>query len=167
MPSKSGVNRVVERRLADLCLQWGGELREVDAEGFAKASAAEVDWAGNGTFWGAPFTSNLGILWREKIIVYTGAHAWSAILHEMGHVFASRKDPTHSEEYDFLGWEYAIARSVGPLSEWWAGNEDYGTSDGETFGSLSPAKKRALIRDRVAHSRAIGLLDGWTPRTVR
>lgn len=154
-------------RLRALCQQWGGDLIEVSDDEFLTLSCRD-------DFYDAPFGSaEFGTLWRQKRIYYTSKTAWPDLVHEMGHVFASRRNPNACNEYDFLGWEYAVARFIGALtSDWRAGMADYQLMDDETgrgddIGSLSRRDFRRLMLDRLTVARRKGLLDGMTPKVIR
>lgn len=162
-------------RLAALCTTWGGRLEVISAQEYAAVDR-------KGRFSTAPFTNaDLGIFWKAKRIVYT--KEWppsaSAIIHEMGHVFACRRSPNtlRSNEYRFLGWEITLAPLVGvSRKEWCDANRDYQVSippfhphSAETIelGELEPAEVEMLLEERVRYARKVGLLLHDRPVAIR
>jgi hypothetical protein len=151
-------------KLKVLCESWGGRLNYVSHLDYDLVKEQDG-------YFEAPFTgAQLGILWATKAIYYsdfTDAHPYE-IIHEMGHVFACAVPPYKSNEYDFLGWEYALCRHVGYSPKAWViGNRDYGVNDGSEMGGLTPPQVRALLNERMAFARAIGLLQGYKPVAIR
>lgn len=67
----------------------------------------------------APFDIRVGLDYDQKVIyvreaaLADGPSVLCPIMHEMGHVFASSVAPNDSKETDFLGWEYALAKTLG------------------------------------------------------
>jgi hypothetical protein len=131
-------------------------------------------------FLDAPFTAYLGVFWTEKkIIAVFGEENPSSIIHEMGHVFASLTEPPKSDEYDFLGWEYAVARYVKlPISDWLHSNGDYQIPSGWTIDDLidrskpayrdnRPPTLRKVILGRLKVARDKGLVVGNIPQAIR
>lgn len=114
----------------------------------------------------------------------------TGIIHEMGHAFAVDEDPNHADEFEFIGWEWALARKVGiTFKEWCENNDEYAiTEDGETIGdfldgsvriirerhqsSVGLASKnlkdevKYIIRTQVELGRKMGIIDKWTPLSV-
>jgi hypothetical protein len=160
------------RALAQCCRQLGGRLAIVSQRAYDKLfhnHAATID----GELHESPFTSAHGLHWSRKII-YTvhGREEIGSIIHEMGHVFADPHHPEHSEciEWSWFGWEIALARQIGAGRTWSRQNDNYATGEdgNDDWGKLCAASRRAIVIDRLAHARTIGILstDG-TPRSVR
>jgi hypothetical protein len=120
-----------------------------------------------------PFSNNLGVNWEKKIVYVSMVAAGSdihGIIHEMGHVFASRKPPANSKEYDFFGWEYVVAISIGALFEWDKGSYNYYIDDSclYTWGKLSVDKKDALIRERLEYAAKNKIVSkSFKPLSIR
>ena len=153
-------------------------------QAFAAANGCELkhvppgEWAlGRRDFSACPFDTNLGVHYEKKLIVFRGDKApnISHLIHEMAHVMASKKPPVHSDEWEFLGWEWILAHHVGAAKEWRRGNSDYATNDPDTgkcctdFGKLTKKKQDNLLAERGSHAVKIGLVDGRTgiPRCIR
>jgi hypothetical protein len=155
--------------LVDLCTEWGGSLIQVSKEEYNECSTTN-----DKGYYHCPFASGLGVEWNKKIIMYTGEVNPSAVIHEMGHVFASHQTPRHSDEYAFFGWEYAVSKYVRiPFKEWAESNNDYAVgSRCEEFGSLKPKEQKEIIEERLQVARASGLLKDTSeikdmPQAVR
>lgn len=166
------------RTLARICRQFGGRLavvsqREFDRL-FDKADSDETPWDDT-ELSASPFTSNHGLWWSKKIIyAVKGAEEIGSIIHEMGHVFAAPHHPHHEcsecAEWDWFGWEVAIARLIDAARTWSRHNDNYNTGNefGGDWGKLSAKQRRAVVTDRLAHARKIGILDAdGLPRSVR
>lgn len=100
------------QKLRSLCRKWGGDLLRVSKEEFKELGEG---WSSTSRhFHEAPFTdSSLGVHWPSRTIVYAGVPLWWEIVHEMGHAFASKEDPSNADELAYLGWEYQLAKSLG------------------------------------------------------
>jgi fructose-1,6-bisphosphatase/inositol monophosphatase family enzyme len=160
-----------------LCRQFGGQLAVVsqtdyDAMFNSHAGRHRARTHLDGELHEAPFTSFHGLHWNRKI-VYTvcGHEEVGSIIHEMGHVFAGPLHPDHPQcsEWDWFGWEIAIARQIGAVHTWSGHNRNYCINDdGKEWGKLSAKQRRALTAERLAYARKIGILDTTgTPRNIR
>lgn len=160
-------------RLEALCQRLGGSLQRVTpAEfevlkrqpGFSRAPASP----GHGLDWDA-----------RRIYAVDSLINPGAIIHEMGHVFASDLPPYCSNEFDWLGWEIVVARHMRCYRQWSQQNKDYAINelvlggawiamDGDEWGDLSRAKQRLLARDRIAAAKQLGSLTRQgMPRALR
>jgi hypothetical protein len=161
------------RALVRICRQLGGRLAIVSQQAyddlFHDRDAKHID----GNLHDSPFTAAHGLHWNRKII-YTvrGREEVGSIIHEMGHVFADVHHPEHVEcrEWSWLGWEIALARQIGAGRTWSRQNGDYVT--GETgcneWGTLTAKQRRAVVSDRLACARTIGVFDAaGIPRSIR
>jgi hypothetical protein len=128
-------------------------------------------------FYEAPFVSlpaRLGVQWARKIVACvpsSGIHP-CGVIHEMGHVFASAKSPDYADEYEFLGWEWAMAERIGmSRAEWQLGNKDYSLefkASWSQIGLLTPQGLGRLLADRTRAARKAGLLSAReVPLTAR
>ena len=112
-----------------------------------------------GTLQWAPFTSGLAINWARLIIVADPETPWPHILHEAGHLMATRDHPRECKEFEFLAWEYMAARKLRlPMAQWWEGNHDYGV-EGQDLGDLPIGQRRKLMRELLAVAKKRSLLD--------
>lgn len=125
-------------QLIKLTHKLGGRIRNVKKQVFDLLfyNNEKID----GNFSIAPFTGaneDLGVDWKNKIIYFCDSKKpihWGGILHEMGHIFCSTKIPVLSEEFNFLGWEYFIARKLKGVNDWFSYNSDYViTTDDKSF----------------------------------
>lgn len=145
------------------CKEWGGNLVELSDEEFKTLSRRAGEWAWGSAMWSnAPFSSHdLGVKWTNKEVVYCGDVQWTEIVHEMGHVFASKNNPDRSSEFDFFGWEHALCLELGlPVQEWIDGNKDYVVGKTfEEFGSMTHLEKVKTMQERTCAATKLGLID--------
>lgn len=144
-------------RLRRLARRWGGDVVELGQwDGFPQGVAP------------APFTAWLAIDYEMKLVYVRSPCNEATVgeaIHEMGHIFASTVGPYASKEYDFFGWEYAVARQLRLVRVWCEGAFDYSVpsdDDGRwpntEFGRLRPDQREALLQERLQAARAKGLL---------
>ncbi len=135
-------------------------------------------------YYPSPFTSyNMGIFWARKRIIVAPEVKWPDLIHELGHTFASKEHPDLSEEFDFLGWEYLLAKKIrASISAWGKNHSDYGLGKTEDlpisintkkyghwtdYGTLSHRDKQRLLQNRIDCAREKGLVRGNEPLTIR
>jgi hypothetical protein len=149
-------------KLKALAASCGGSLTEVSKEDFREMESER-------SLVRAPFTSELlGINFHTKEVIFAGKVGESSIIHEMGHVFATDQEPRYATEWDFFGWEYAMARHIGlPVKTWLNSNADYGVNDGQDLSTLNDRQICAMIHDRVRVARKAGIVKGFKPLAVR
>ena len=161
------MNELALRRLRRLVKPWGGEIRLLSEEAYYKLDTASPRRSG---FSPAPFGCYCGVHYRDRAVILGAPlreHLVAEVIHEMGHVFASRKSPDASEEFDFLGWEMATARHVGlPWAAWRRGSKNYQLWDirreerwPAEVGACSYAELALVYADRVAHAIKLGLVS--------
>ena len=164
-------------RLQDLARSWGGELVETSSE---KLKSLGLDSMKKSKelreYYESPFSDSysLGILLEEfKVLYVPGRVHWSDIIHEMGHIFATKMPPYRVDEWGFFGWEYAVAIHVGgELSEWLRNNGDYavGVVGGGylELGGLTSDQRDAMLIERWDFAVQEGLIDSQgRPLAVR
>ena len=158
------------RKLGRICRSLGGRLVLLPSPNIAFLDALETH-----RNLSTPDTSGskleYGIRWRRKLIyaVRDTDHI-GYIIHEAGHVFAERFSPDHDkcDEWEWLGWEIAVARSIGAYREWSEQNCGYSVGDDGDWGGLSQTRQEEIAVERVAHAKKIGLLSKrGAPRSVR
>ena len=151
------------RSLARIARSWGGRLSIISEVQFK-----ELDH--DADFSHAPFTGWHGVNWTAKTVyAVRGREDVGAIIHEMGHVFADRVEPHKSDEFRWLGWEISLARKIGASHSWSKQNSNYAVDDhGTEWGELTPSKRVALVKERLAHAKESGIVakDG-TPLAIR
>jgi hypothetical protein len=122
----------------------------------------------------APFSFKLGLDYRKKILYFSGEcdeDSVGHIIHEAGHLLACRKTPHKSDEYNFLGWEMALAIELDLLGDWLHGQMNYGVinndNEGTDLGLLSDEELSELIEERIDYARSKGLVVGDRPVAIR
>lgn len=158
-------------RLRRLVSTWNGSILTMSMDAFEALA-----WR-RGYSWATFSNAGLGVHFRRRLVLVAlplGMHKLPEVIHETGHVFASRVGPDDSNEYDFLGWEMAVARAIGlSLMQWRDGNRDYilWTRSGlageglETppwpseIGACTDADLRRLYADRLAWAKVKRLVN--------
>lgn len=160
------------RALTHLCRQFGGRLCLVTQHEFD--TLFEGTTQDNHGLLEAPFADAHGLHWQEKTVyAVSGRERIGALIHEMGHVFASPHHPYHAcpkcHEWDWLGWEIAVARQIRAMPTWSRDNANYVTDPGGIqWDTLSSPQRRSVVSKRLAVARERGLVgaDG-EPRSLR
>lgn len=154
--------------LTRLCRQFGGRLSILSSGEFDvlfSRTGEKKTWRERDeVLQEAPFTDAHGLNWQRKIVyAVRGREEVGAIIHEMGHVFADRYPPDDQkcQEWDWFGWEVALARKIGAVRVWSRHNSDYSTrEDGSApWKSLAQKQRRHVIADRLAIARKLGVID--------
>lgn len=166
-------------RLKRLSKRLGGEIKELTSHEFKslRDKYSVIQYSKNGIgFSEAPFTNKLLGLDYANHIVYVGEEcSISGIIHEMGHAFACQDPPDISDEFDFFGWEYLLAKKLGIEADWQSNNKDYGlgcTSDlfknqgldfrkyGQHlhFRELDEADLETLLSNRITVGKQRGII---------
>lgn len=81
------------------------------------------------------------------------------LVHELGHLHATRRPLLNAHETEWLGWELAVAREAGVYRSWIVEQSDYGLEDDRCLGDLAPDELRAEWRDRTAAAKRRGIVD--------
>lgn len=144
------------KRLRRLCRRWGGNLILLEEDNYQP-----LFWLSSGSkrdgFHEAPFASWHGLQWQAKLVFAAIEHVQvGPLIHEMGHVFASPSFPCN--EYDFLGWEACVARSVRAYPTWSKQNWNYGTDDGPEWGELTRKQQSDLLAERIAVGKRLRII---------
>lgn len=164
--------------LGRICRRLGGQLKIISQSAFYALMDADDD-----DELSLPFTAGskfeYAIHWEKKIIyAVRGTSHIGFVIHEAGHVFADRRHPDDNkcDEWAWFGWEIAVARRVGAWHAWsrQCGNYHMGNGLANGIGKdkdwydLSAAERRAIVIDRLAHAKKIGLVtERGAPRSVR
>jgi hypothetical protein len=161
--------------LARICHRLGGQLAIVSGKDFftiLKNAKVAIPLSEGSRF-------EYGIHWEKKIVyAMRGTTHVGFIIHEAGHVFADRCHPDDDgcDEWSWLGWEIAVARRIGVWDAWSQQSAKYYLGDGIDSGAgkdkawweLSAGERRAVVADRIAHAKQIGVLSkSGTPKSVR
>jgi hypothetical protein len=161
--------------LGRICRRLGGRLKVISSrEFFALLDTDDIE---------LPHTAGsryeYGIHWERKIVyAVRGTRHIGYIIHEAGHVFADPHQPDDKkcDEWAWLGWEIAVAHRIGAWGAWSRQNGNYHIGEGIDGGigkdkdwyDLSVKAKRAIIDDRLAHAKKIGIISKrCAPRSVR
>jgi hypothetical protein len=178
-------NAAIIEKLRGLAQKWGGELVELSRDDFDTRFGGKDSQTVPKGLSQAPFSSHdLGICWSKKQVIFGQPAEWHEIVHEMGHIFACKQRPYKSKEWNFFGWEYALALYVGgraAAKEWTAANKDYGISDFKfrdgqlvlkhgswDFGGCTPEQREDILAERLAFAKNKGLVaEDGTPLAIR
>ena len=122
-----------------------------------------------------PFTSEkIAIDSKARHVIMTEEAARSdeapgAIVHELGHLHAIKGERIEwAHEWDWMGWEIAVAREARVMAQWSATMADYGIGElldvrrhyaGDDWGGLTPYGKRVVAADRIAYARELGIVN--------
>lgn len=144
--------------LQRMARRWGGDVVVLDG-----ASYHEMLVENLGLLLKAPFIQGHCIDWEKRTVYVRKSNLrLHAIIHEMGHLFATnhRPDDRRCDELTWLGWEYTIARNLRIVAAWRKANVDYGMgylADSWDMGDLDePAFRRAMDKAlRIATKRKI------------
>jgi hypothetical protein len=170
---KRSTKRAHLRALSRICRQLGGTLAIVSQRAYDDLFDDPDAEPTDGELHESPFTSAYGLHWRRKIVyVVRGREEVGSVIHEMGHVFADVHHPEDRKchEWDWFGWEIALARQISAGQTWSRHNSNYATREGGggDWGTLSAKRRRAVVADRLAYARKIGVIDtNDCPRSVR
>jgi hypothetical protein len=119
---------------------------------YPKVDGPEYSWA--------PFGGKKAIQYDTKKIFVCSPlkdHYVHDIIHEMGHVFASKVEPGPSDEFTFLGWEMAVAQHIGlSWSQWQTGN-NY---------QVAPQKNHKSWAQEIHHFHEKHLLELYEERLI-
>ena len=122
----------------------------------------------------APFCDYLGSKYKDKKIFHTNQTHWAHIVHDMGHVFASKKNFSESDEFSFFAWELALVKDIkGSTRSWSISNHNYrvfeltnpekndknGFQPYSDWSELSPRGKALAIRVSTKMGRKIKILS--------
>jgi hypothetical protein len=163
------------RALARVCRRWGGRLAIISEDKFYDLfdNPHRADQCSHEELSEAPFGHGHGLHWREKTVYALRGHERvGVIIHEMGHVFAAQHHPEcfcgACHEWDWLGWEIALARQIDAWQAWSRHNANYGTDKGDYWWELSTKKRKTVVAESLKRARKIGVLDADdNPRSVR
>lgn len=105
-------------------------------------------------------------LWiEEERFDYADPKAWVHVLHELAHILASTVNPADSTEYDFFGWEIAVAKRLRAEDAWVKHNSDYlvqipfaEDQHDRELSSLSADELRMLFAERLTYAAALDLI---------
>lgn len=114
----------------------------------------------------APFSEHAGIDWNRKCLAISKDVLFETVVHELGHLVASKREPRSSEDFDFLGWEFAVYRKCAPvlgisgleLIRAWQEVSEYAVGENKYASNLTNRELYELVRERFLVAREGGLL---------
>jgi len=161
-------------RLRKKAQEWGGDLVEVSEDdfnelfGYMKSAVVHPPKPG---YVKAPFRSRppFGVNYKERRVYYTPNVAPADLIHEMGHVFATRRSPDKPcAEFNFFGWEHALARKFGLFREWEKSNGLYKVTNELFYRELWPKDRKALLAKTLKAAQKRGLVSpNGVPLSIR
>ena len=135
------------KKLAALAKRLGGQIIPTDGPWEGEKWETFPKNMGRRGWSTAPFCANIGVYWAKKVIAHKKVgFSTAGLVHEMGHVFASKTPPNakDTDEVDFLGWEVTLAASLGIRAAWvrarcnaYQPSATYGTSNSTFMVSQS------------------------------
>lgn len=161
MTNSEAVNKLIE-----ITKSWGGTLDLVTLPEYNKTVLTLFGKRYKG--WSFPPDDYHALHWESKRIIAVADEAKCGFLiHEMGHLFLNQEDPCHSQEceWEWMGWEVALAKYVGCYRLWSEHNGSYCISNPRVEDKLimwrraTAIIKSAAVANRLQHARDIGLLD--------
>lgn len=111
-----------------------------------------------------------GLRWLSARGEFVGAVRNAYDEAEQARVVVLRLDDVLYWLQEWLGWEIAVARQIGAWRAWSRHNASYYMGDeyGGDWGNLSAKQRSAIVVDRLAYAKKIGVIDaGGTPRSIR
>lgn len=158
------MNKRAFYQLRRMVRSWGGDIILLEGAAFPER-VAEAPFA-----WGV-----FGVDWyNKKIYARSGCFKRPmGFIHEAGHIFAVNSIPTFAEEFDFMGWEYLMARELDVLTEWYVSMATYCIypnhiiTKPSKFGELSPDEATDTLEEMVERGRKYGNIVGEQPVSVR
>jgi hypothetical protein len=167
----------IMKRAALECRRLGGELVRLPREQEALLYELNPDTGRQQVYYACPFDIRCGVLYRARMVVYVDDElTYGTLIHEMAHCFASTSTPSSSQEFQFLGWEYALAGRWGARRKWLKDSRNYVISDhGADIGDmLRPSGRpnatlQKVFMERLVVARELGLVVGLDdkPMSVR
>lgn len=157
------------QKLKEKCVELGGQLVECDSIYINLHS---------------PFDSRIGLDWNSRTVFcsydssiipsenveYMNNIILCGIIHEMAHVFASYYPPENSEEFEFLGWEMALASEIGIDSRTWRdGQENYwlGLNYSTTLDKLPDQEFENLLNEMMETTISMILIENGKVKSLQ
>ncbi len=170
-------NQEAVTKLIDIAKSFGGVIDLVTLTEY-NSTVFESTYKKN-KGWSTPPDDFHALHWESKRIITVVDKAMCGFLiHEMGHAFLNLKDSVNSDEdeWEWLGWEIAMAKEVGCYKLWSEHNGSYfiprdPKRPGEnliSWGRANARIKSAMAYNRLRHAKDIGILDkNYRPTTRR
>jgi hypothetical protein len=168
-------------RLSHVCRRWGGQLQILTKQQFDQqfrtdTSTSRIYRSRRYGVSVAPFVPDgvrLGCIYSQKIVALVPHRSLHCcyVLHEMAHVLACRQPPDESDEFDFLGWEWVMAKRFGvSCRQWRFLNRDYGLGAEygcQTLGKVPLPTFKKVMKKMMARGARVGNLKDGRPTAVR
>lgn len=126
-----------------------------------------------------PFSCDFDIDYKRKRLLFTGdlyngdpeasMKVLGGLIHEAGHIVVSLQKPRDSDEFTFLGWEFALAIELDLLPELLKLHE-FNMVDLENtleIKDLNEDRLSELIEERIDYARSAGLVVGDRAVAIR
>ena len=162
-------------RLFELIRSWGGDVESCSREQWSKLMEENRKTAGPIAF--CPFNSWCGVNYETKTLHLdqTQVPDIGTLIHETGHIFASPSEPWCSNEFQFFGWEYAMAKRLKCVLDWEKSTGAYGidqTIGGTYFDEFCeladhPDIKARFLVEKLDEAWERGLIVGMEPVSIR
>jgi hypothetical protein len=157
------LQRFARRLGGDVVVITWDQLREMDT----KPQSDEE-------FSGSPFSISHGISWNKRI-VYVAPDSGEdpreiigGIIHELGHVLASKDPPNKAMEFEFFFWEYRVAERLGLQEAWEYSTHNYGVDgDGSEWGPLKPEERKKVLVEAKKDAMKAGVIRRGLPVSIR
>ena len=121
----------------------------------------------------APFCFHIAVSWTTHRLFIepdglNNSRAVHGLIHEAGHVFGCLHPPLGSKEFNFFGWELALAKELQCMEGWENQNHDYAVGkDSEVFSDLNLAQVANLYETRLRVAKELGLVVNGKAVPVR
>lgn len=155
-------------RVIALAARRGACVRVVDGATWDRAVRLD-DWHES------PFSHmQLAIDERDRVVYLLDEYvddeeAAGSVIHDLAHLHASKRESVRrSNEYGWMGWEFAVAREARARRAWDVAMKDYGLGsapaglehlDGLDWSEVTRSEQRAVIADRIKAARKRGIVD--------
>lgn len=154
----SNISKPLLARFINKFSVFGGTLKLISPKEY---TANYADKSTCSDFYHCPLSSYLGIDWIKVQLVGVRSNLnVGAVIHEMGHLFASNTNPSDTDtEFDFFGWEIALARELRCYSLWSTDSANYIIDDGVYWGRASIAVQREVAAEQLTKAKQRGLVN--------
>ena len=144
------------RALSDFARRQKVMVEKVDPDAIGDETLGDIDYA--------PASEALAINWKRRYLYVSRQHladpaALGGMVHELGHLVATRQPPGNAWETDFLGWEWLVARKLGLRKAWGLWMLDYVMEHGDTYRYMTPAQRYRALRSAVRRGQEVGNID--------
>ena len=150
--------RLPWERIRDFAIQHGVSVHVVSNERLREVPS--------------PFSGKVGLRWQEKKLFVGRKYLRDKegvghMIHELGHLIASRETPERSSEGDFLGWEWQVAKKLKVRPHWEVGMTGYGMNCGD-YSDTPLVDRQRELREALEEGKKYGNISpSGEPLAVR